>query len=136
MAWCNNELEEPEEMLTPSYHGELCRHNGDNPDYEIACDECDYYLVCFPDWQYLEEKYGDSDEKSINSIKTSSDDDLEAFLRADAEKDNISDEEIEIDLQVMEELAKRQEARGEGIDVKAAWDRFTHGVGLKYFSKG
>lgn len=136
MAWWNNELEEPEEILTPSYHGELCRHNGDNPDYEIACDECDYYLVCFPDWQYLEEKYGDSDEKSINSIKTSSDDDLEAFLRADAEKDNISDEEIEIDLQVMEELAKRQEARGEGIDVKAAWDRFTHGVGLKYFSKG
>ena len=51
--------------------------------------------------------------KSINSIKTSSDDDLEAFLRADAEKDNISDEEIEIDLQVMEELAKRQEARGD-----------------------
>lgn len=136
MAWWNNELEELEEILTPSYHGELCRHNGDNPDYEIACDECDYYLVCFPDWQYLEEKYGDSDEKSINSIKTSSDDDLEAFLRADAEKDNISDEEIEIDLQIMEELAKRQEARGEGIDVKAAWDRFTHGVGLKYFSKG
>lgn len=117
MAWWNNELEEPEEILTPSYHGELCRHNGDNPDYEIACDECDYYLVCFPDWKYLEEKYGDSDEKSINSIKTSSDDDLEAFLRADAEKDNISDEEIEIDLQVMEELANRQQARGDGIDV-------------------
>ena len=117
MAWWNNELEEPEEILTTSYHGELCRHNGDNPDYEIACDECPYYLACFPDWQYLEEKYGDSDEKSINSIKTSSDDDLEAFLRVDAEKDNISDEEIEIDLQVMEELANRQQARGDGIDV-------------------
>ncbi|MDY3225773.1 MAG: hypothetical protein SOW84_07885 [Candidatus Faecousia sp.] len=40
-----------EEILTPSYHGELCRHNGENPDYEIACDECDYFLLCFPDWE-------------------------------------------------------------------------------------
>ena len=124
-----------DEILTPSYHGELCRHNGENPDYELACDECDYYLACFPDWQYLEEKYGCSDEKSINSIKTSSDDDLEAFLRADAEKDNISDEEKEIDLQVMEELANRQQTRGNGIDVKAAWDSLTHGKGLAYFFK-
>ena len=38
-----------QEILTPSFHGELCRHNGENPDYEIACDECDYYLMCFPD---------------------------------------------------------------------------------------
>ena len=57
-----------EEILTPSYHGEKCRHNGENSDYELACDECPYYLACFPDWQYLEEKYGYSDEKSINSI--------------------------------------------------------------------
>ena len=69
MTWWNNELEEPEEILTPSYHGELCRHNGDNPDYEIACDECPYYLACFPDWQYLEEKYGDSDEKASIQLK-------------------------------------------------------------------
>lgn len=116
MTWWNNELEKPEEILMPSYHGELCRRNGENSDHELACDECPYYLACFPDWQYLEEKYGCSDEKSINSIKTSSDDDLEAFLRADAEKDNISDEEIEIELQVMEELAKRQEARGDSPD--------------------
>ena len=40
-----------DEELAPSYHGELCRHNGENPDYEIACDECDYYLMCFPDWK-------------------------------------------------------------------------------------
>ncbi len=46
-------MDEKEEILTPSYHGELCRHNGENPDYEIACDECDYYLVCFPDWKHL-----------------------------------------------------------------------------------
>ena len=36
-----------DEELTPSFHGELCRHNGENPDYEIACEECDYYLLCF-----------------------------------------------------------------------------------------
>ena len=48
-------MEQQEEILTPSYHGELCRHNGDNPDYEIACDECDYYLVCFPDWSSFQE---------------------------------------------------------------------------------
>lgn len=40
-----------EKTLTPSYHGELCRHNGNDPEFEIACDECDYYLVCFPDWR-------------------------------------------------------------------------------------
>lgn len=28
-----------EEILTASYHGEKCRHNGENPDYELACDE-------------------------------------------------------------------------------------------------
>ena len=46
-----------EELLTPSYHGENCRHNGDNPDYEIACDECDFYLLCFPDWEEILEIY-------------------------------------------------------------------------------
>ena len=33
----------------------------------------------------------------------------------------------------MEELAKRQDAKGEGINVKAAWDSLTHGKGLEYF---
>ena len=47
-----------EEVLTPSYHGELCRHNGDTPHYEIACDECDYYLLCFPDWRSWQENNG------------------------------------------------------------------------------
>ena len=42
-----------EEILTPSYHGELCRHNGENPHFECACDECDYYLACFPDWEEM-----------------------------------------------------------------------------------
>ena len=46
-----------EELLTPSYHGESCRHNGDNPDYEISCDACDFYLLCFPDWEEILEIY-------------------------------------------------------------------------------
>ena len=128
-------MEQQEEVLTPSYHGELCRHNGDNPDYEIACDECDFYLICFPDWKEMIEMYYITD-KRIDTIKTSPDEALEAFLWANAVKDDISDMEIEIDLQVMEELAKRQEARGEGINVKAAWNKLTHGKGLEHFTKG
>ena len=125
-------MELQEEVLTPSYHGELCRHNGDNPDYEIACDECDFYLICFPGWKEMIEMY-DINDKEINTIRTSPDKALEAYLRANAAKDDITDVEIEIDLQVMEELAKRQEARGEGINVKAAWDKLTHSEGLDYF---
>lgn len=46
----------PVEILTPSEQGKLCCHNGDNPDYEIACDECDFYLYCFPDWREFPNK--------------------------------------------------------------------------------
>ena len=49
MAYKRKEDEHSEEILTPSYHGRLCRHNGDNPNYEIACDECDFFLACFPE---------------------------------------------------------------------------------------
>ena len=31
--------------------GEYDRKHGDSPNYEIACDECDFYLNCFPDWR-------------------------------------------------------------------------------------
>lgn len=37
-------------LLTPSYHGEACNGNGEHPEYECCCDECDYYMFCFPDW--------------------------------------------------------------------------------------
>lgn len=37
-----------EEILTPSFHGEKCRHNGENADYDIACDECDYFFDLLP----------------------------------------------------------------------------------------
>lgn len=38
-------------ILTPSYHGENCLGNGEHPDVECCCDECNYYLLCFPDWE-------------------------------------------------------------------------------------
>lgn len=34
--------------LTPSYHGEKCLGNGTHEGIECCCDECDYYLECFP----------------------------------------------------------------------------------------
>lgn len=98
-----------EELLTPSYHGESCRHNGDNPDYEIACDECDFYLICFPDWKEMIEMY-DIDGKRINIIKTSPDEALEAFLRANTDKEHITDIEDEIISQVEAELHSRKKS--------------------------
>lgn len=96
-----------EEVLTPSYHGEQCRHNGNNPDYEIACDECDYYLMCFPDWKDIMEQY-DADDQRLDSISTSPDEALEAFLRANAMNNGYSKE---IEILVIEELARRERAR-------------------------
>lgn len=36
--------------LTPSNQGKRCLGNGEHPSYECCCDECDYYLKCF--WQF------------------------------------------------------------------------------------
>ena len=38
-------------LPTPSYHGENCFGNGEHPGLECCCDECDFYLACFPDWE-------------------------------------------------------------------------------------
>lgn len=102
-------MEQQEEVLTPSYHGELCRHNGDNPDYEIACDECDFYLICFPDWKEMIEMY-DFNDKRIDTIKTSPSEALEAFLRANTNKEHITDLEQEIISQVEAELHSRKKS--------------------------
>lgn len=37
--------------LTPSWHGELCAGSGDQDPMTCCCDECPFYLECFPDWQ-------------------------------------------------------------------------------------
>ena len=34
--------------LTPSRQGRKCLGNGEHPEYECCCDECAYYLYCFP----------------------------------------------------------------------------------------
>lgn len=56
-----------EEILTPSFHGEKCRHNGENMDYDIACDECDYFLICFPEW---EEEFAKTEERYFGMSET------------------------------------------------------------------
>jgi len=35
--------------LTPSPQGRDCLGNGEWPGYECQCDECDQYLICFPE---------------------------------------------------------------------------------------
>ena len=37
-------------VLTPSWHGEKCQGNSE------CCDECDYYLDCFPDWETTQDR--------------------------------------------------------------------------------
>lgn len=36
-------------LLTPSPNGELCLGNGQHEEIEIRCDECSFFLECFPD---------------------------------------------------------------------------------------
>lgn len=102
-----------DEILTPSYHGEKCRHNGENSDFEIACDNCDYFYSCFPEADELFKNPELYEDRNNHELKTSADEVLEAFLRANAAKEDVTDEEIEINLLVMEELANRQKVRGE-----------------------
>lgn len=33
-------------ILTPG-NPNLCQGNGENPDFEICCDECNWFLSCF-----------------------------------------------------------------------------------------
>lgn len=30
---------------------ERCQGNGQNPAFECCCDECDYFIECFPEWE-------------------------------------------------------------------------------------
>lgn len=38
-------------LYRPSWHGEKCPSNGKNKGIECRCDECDFFLECFPDWE-------------------------------------------------------------------------------------
>lgn len=54
----NNEAGLPDELkdpstgfiMTPSWHGNKCLGNGEHEGFECCCDECDYYLECFPEY--------------------------------------------------------------------------------------
>lgn len=37
-------------LYRPSLKGEGCPSNGAHPGVECRCDECDYYLFCFPEY--------------------------------------------------------------------------------------
>ena len=37
-------------LLMPGDHGKNCLGSGEHPDYECCRDECDYYMICFPEW--------------------------------------------------------------------------------------
>ena len=39
------------EELCPGDHGQNCPWNGTKEGKECKCDECDYFLICFPDWK-------------------------------------------------------------------------------------
>ena len=42
-------------LLTSSYHGKDCLGNGEQG-FEFCCDECDYYLLCFPEFDPMNPK--------------------------------------------------------------------------------
>lgn len=49
--------------LCPSFHGQNCLGNGNHPELECCCDECDYFLVCFPEWSM--EEWDDGNKNSF-----------------------------------------------------------------------
>ena len=38
-------------QLTPSRQGKRCLGNGEHPEYECCCENCNYYLRCFPQYK-------------------------------------------------------------------------------------
>ena len=36
--------------LTPSYHGQACIAHGEHLCVECCCDACDFFLICFPEY--------------------------------------------------------------------------------------
>ncbi len=48
-------MDESNILLNPGNHGENCKGNGETCDekgnlIECCCDECDYFLECFPEF--------------------------------------------------------------------------------------
>lgn len=55
--------------LTPSLKGRKCLGNGEHPEYECCCEECNYYLRCFPDFTWLKIKFLFKKRAIKNAIK-------------------------------------------------------------------
>ncbi len=49
-------FEEDAPPLTPSMQGRHCLGNGRHPEYNCLCDECDYFLFCFPQFDFRRQK--------------------------------------------------------------------------------
>lgn len=51
-------------ILTPSASGENCLGNGEHEGIECHCDECDNFLLCFPNWRAMMNERGDTHERT------------------------------------------------------------------------
>lgn len=67
-------INDEEDCVTPSFHGVNCRHNGENPCFEIFCDECDYFLACFPEFQFPHYDPVSENEKALRRPEGGRDD--------------------------------------------------------------
>lgn len=61
----NDYLDPTGTQLTPSYHGKDCLGNGEHPGIECCCDECGYFLVCFPDYNDPNHQYTHGDRRDF-----------------------------------------------------------------------
>ena len=43
-------------ILIPGYHGDNCPGSGMLQGFECCCDECDYFLICFPEFDRSADK--------------------------------------------------------------------------------
>ena len=54
--------------LTPSPQGENCLGNGKHEDYPCCCDECNYFLYCFPQFNWSPKMQENEEEYSYESV--------------------------------------------------------------------
>ena len=89
-------------LLTPSYHGAECAGNGADGG-EYCCEECDHFLICFPDWRELAQLPDPRVEKIVNNCVADlafegmecTEEDI-ARMRRVASGQSTADEEIEL----------------------------------------
>ena len=56
--------------LIPGNYGRDCPGNGEHQGGECCCEECDYMLLCFPDWKlWVGDEISENFEKMLDKIK-------------------------------------------------------------------